>query len=885
MASTRVYILAKELGVKSDAIVKKCQDEGLDVKNHMAVISAGLGATIQEWFSEGENITTVETTQKVDLKKVRLKKKTKRKVAVKKVKKAKKAEPDGEATEAVAEAAEAEQVEQETPVAKVPKRKRAAAKPKVTPEKPSPAEEPITEEPEEKEPEPILPAGPILKKPDPARLSGPQVVRVEAPEPLRRPKPRPRPRPKPRYDAPVTEPLMLSTTEKDSASSAPIKDKKRVAKRSKERTHGRRHGERETVAIGKPKSRSRWRQRDIEERQARLNAAGGEGLRLRPMRKITTKSDRRIAARARPQKAVISEPITVKDLSAVLAVKSGDIINKLMAQNVMATANQVISSESAELVALEFDTELVVERKSTLEEQIRKEFEGRERNNLKKRAVVAAMLGHVDHGKTSLLDKIRSTQIAAGEAGGITQHIGASEVAWDNKKVTFLDTPGHEAFTAMRARGANMTDVVVLVVAADDGVMPQTAEAIAHGKAAGVPIIVALNKIDLPGCDTNRIYSQLAEHELTPTEWSGETEIVKTSAITGEGMDDLLESLDYVAELLEIEADDTIPATGWVVEAKMSAQRGPVATLLIKEGQLKKGDAVLAGGSFGRIKMLKNSYGKNIKAASSSMPVEITGLSDVPQAGDRFYCLGDINRAKAAAEENQILSREHSLVERTQVTLDNLFSQIEAGNVKELNIIIRADVQGSVDVLTKYLSELSTEEVKINILHAAPGGITEGDVVLAEASNAIIIGFNVVSEEHAAKTAESKGVEVRLYNVIYRITEDLEKSMVGLLEPEEKEESLGRAVVRATFKISRIGTIAGSYVSNGRAAKNAKVRLIRDNIVLKDNLSIETLKHFKDDVREVKTGLECGIKISRFDDIKVDDVLEFYEIVKVARTL
>jgi len=310
-----------------------------------------------------------------------------------------------------------------------------------------------------------------------------------------------------------------------------------------------------------------------------------------------------------------------------------------------------------------------------------------------------------------------------------------------------------------------------------------------------------------------------------------------------------------------------------------------MATLLIKEGQLKKGDVVLAGGSFGRIKMLKNSYGKNIKAASSSMPVEITGMSDVPQAGDRFYCLDDINRAKAAAEENQILSRERSLVKRTQVTLDNLFSQIEAGNVKELNIIIRADVQGSVDVLTKYLSELSTEEVKINILHAAPGGITEGDVVLAEASNAIIIGFNVVSEEHTAKIVESKGVEVRLYNVIYRITEDLEKSMVGLLDPEEKEESLGRALVRATFKISRIGTIAGSYVSNGRAAKNAKVRLIRDNIVLKDNLSIETLKHFKDDVREVKTGLECGIKISRFDDIKVDDVLEFYEIVKVARTL
>jgi translation initiation factor IF-2 len=430
-----------------------------------------------------------------------------------------------------------------------------------------------------------------------------------------------------------------------------------------------------------------------------------------------------------------------------------------------------------------------------------------------------------------------------------------------------------------------MTDVVVLVIAADDGVMPQTVEAIAHSKAANVPVIVALNKIDLPGCDLNRIYSQLAEQELTPAEWGGQTEVVKTSAVTGEGIEDLLESLDYVAELLELKADDTIPATGWVVEARMSARRGPVATLLIKEGQLKKGDVVLAGGAYGRVKMLKNSYGKNIKTATSSMPVEITGLSDVPQAGDRFYHLDDINRAKAAAEENQIRLRESSLIERRQVTLDNLFSQIEAGKTEELDLIIRADVQGSIDVLTKYLSDLSTEEVKINILHSAPGGITEGDVVLAEASNAIIIGFNVVPEEHAAKTAEAKGVEIRLYNVIYRITEDLRKSMVGLLEPEEIENSLGRAVVRATFKVSRVGTVAGCYVSSGYASKNAKMRLIRDNIVLKDNLSIESLKHFKDDVREVKTGLECGIKVAGFDDIKVDDVLEFYEIVKVARTL
>jgi translation initiation factor IF-2 len=368
---------------------------------------------------------------------------------------------------------------------------------------------------------------------------------------------------------------MYSQKEDGELALNPIKDKKQ-SKRYRERTHGRRREERDLETTRRIKPDSKWRQIDIEERRARLDAAGGEGLRSRPMRKIAPKSKQKITTVVRPKKATVSEPITVKDLSAALAIKSTDIILKLMQQGIMATANQVINNEVAELVALEFETELVVEHKSTLEEKIREEFEQRQGKNLQKRAVVAAMLGHVDHGKTSLLDKIRSTHIASGEAGGITQHIGASEVTWDNKKVTFLDTPGHEAFTAMRARGANMTDVVVLVVAADDGVMPQTIEAIAHSKAANVPIIVALNKIDLPGCDINRIYSQLAEQELTPAEWGGETEVVKTSATTGEGIDDLLESLDYVAELLESQADNTIPATGWVVEARMSAQRGPL---------------------------------------------------------------------------------------------------------------------------------------------------------------------------------------------------------------------------------------------------------------------------------------------------------------------
>jgi translation initiation factor IF-2 len=857
LAATRVYILAKELGVKSTAIVKKCQDEGLDVKNHMSWISAGLTATVREWFSEGEHATTVETTEKVDLKKVRLKKK----------RKAKKDEKP-ELAEAAAEAEPAEQ-----------KPATAVAGEEARPEEAKPIEAP-----KEREPEVVLPAGPLLEKPEPARLSGPQIVRVEAPEPLGPPRPRLRLRPKPRYDEPVTEPLMYSKEELEEPIVVSPGDKGRGPKRHKERTQGRRRGE-EDVKAPKQFKVSRWRQRDIEERQARLDAAGGEGLRLRPTRKILTKAHAKAVEVSRPKKATISEPITVKDLSSVLAVKSADIIRKLMQQGVMATANQVISSDVAELVALELGTELAVEHKSTLEEQIRAEFNGRQRKNLEKRSVVAAMLGHVDHGKTSLLDKIRSTQIAAGEAGGITQHIGASQVNWDNKKVTFLDTPGHEAFTAMRARGANMTDVVVLTVAANDGVMPQTIEAIHHAKAAGVPIIVALNKIDLPGIDVNRVYSQLAEQGLSPAEWGGETEVVKTSATTGEGINDLLEHLDYTAELLDMKADNTVPATGWVVEAKMSPQLGPAATLLIKEGRLSKGDVVLAGGAFGRVKSLKDSFGRKIKSATSSMPVEISGLSDVPQAGDRFYILDDINKAKAAAEENQMLSRENSLVKRTQVTLDNLFSQIEAGKTAELNLIIRADVQGSVDVLTKYLSEMSTEEVKIKILHAAPGGITEGDCLLAEASNAIIIGFSVVPEERVAKIAEAKGIEIRLYDIIYRITEDLQKSMAGLLKPEEKEEPVGRAVVRNIFKISKVGTVAGCYVSDGIVTRNARVRLIRDNIVIRDGLSIESLKHFKDDAREIKAGLECGIKIAKFDDVKVDDVFDFYEIVKVARTL
>jgi len=430
-----------------------------------------------------------------------------------------------------------------------------------------------------------------------------------------------------------------------------------------------------------------------------------------------------------------------------------------------------------------------------------------------------------------------------------------------------------------------MTDVVVLVVAADDGLMPQTIEAIHHAKAAGVEIIVALNKIDLPGVDINRIYGQLAEHELTPAEWSGNTEIVKTSATTGEGIEELIEHLDYIAELKDYKADSTIPATGWVVESNMSTTQGPVATILIKEGQINKGDIVLAGSGYGRVRTMKNPLGRSIKKASSSMAVEISGLSDVPQAGDRFFAIDDINRAKNIAEQNKMLMREKSLARKSQVTLENLFSQIEAGNVKELNLIVKADVQGSVDVLIKYLTDLSTEEVKVKILHAAVGGINEGDVVLAEASGAIIIGFNVVADDNVKEIADTRGVAIRLYNIIYRITEDVKDAMLGMLEAKFEEKQVGRLTVRDTFKHSRVGTIAGCFVNNGVIMRDAKLRLIRDNIIIREKCSIDSLKHFKEDVREVKAGLECGIKIAGFDDIKVGDVFEAFEVVELERKL
>jgi len=930
-AVTRVYLLAKELGVPSKAIVEKCLAEGMEMKTgHMSPLTAGQTATVREWFSEGSHTTAVETSKPVDLDKIRVKRKkgegqeagevvgetatqviTEEPPAIETEQAepaavaAAPAEPVAEEPLVTVETAVPAVVETTPPVTAEPVApsvvEEAPVEPVAPTETPAAAAEVTVEQPQaavkQDFPTPVMhvpvipkdikPAGPMLHKPMPVQLSGPTVVRVEAADEdaLRPPKKgkagreaRGHEREKDkRKPAGSGEKLMLGKAEPPPPAPAGGKPKKAKDK-------GKKGGDFEEDS-GKGGSK-RMRAKDIEERQARLAAASGEFSRFRPSRRIETRTAEEQAAQVeRPEKAAISEPITVKELASALRVKIGDIIARLMKQGVMATANQALSTDTAELIALEFGTELIVQKKQTILEQIQQQFEQREREHLQKRPPIVTMLGHVDHGKTSLLDRIRQAEVAKGEAGGITQHIGAYQAELNGKRVTFLDTPGHEAFTALRARGANMTDIVVLVVAADDGVMPQTIEAIRHAKAAGVQIIVALNKIDLPGMDIHRVYGQLAEHELTPSEWGGNTEIVKTSATTGQGIEELIEHLDYIAELKDFKADPTLDGTGWIIEAKMTQSQGAVATLLIHEGSIEKGDIVVCGSAYGRIRTLTDSRGRSVKKAGPAMPVEISGLDEVPQAGDRFYKLTDINQAKQAADENKHLMREESLAKRSLITLDNLFSQIEAGNVKELNLIVKADVQGSVEVLQKYLGDLSTPEVRVKILHAAVGGITEGDVILAEASRAIVIGFNAVPDEHVRQIADSKGVDVRLYNIIYRITEDLRAAMVGMLEPEIQEKTLGRLVVRQTFKVSSIGTIAGCYVTSGQVNRDSKLRLIRNNIVVKDKCSIESLKHLKDDVKEVKMGFECGVKIANFDDIKVDDVLEAYEMIKVARTL
>lgn len=579
-----------------------------------------------------------------------------------------------------------------------------------------------------------------------------------------------------------------------------------------------------------------------------------------------------------------TETIMIKDLSEKLGKPAADIVKKLFMMGTMATVNQEIDFETAFMVASEYGIELEQKLTKTYEDALNDTVDEGDKDGegYVTRPPVVTVMGHVDHGKTSLLDAIRHANVTAGEAGGITQHIGAYQVENDGKKITFIDTPGHEAFTSMRARGAQSTDIAIIVVAADDGVMPQTIEAINHAKAAKVPIIVAINKMDKAAADPERVKTELTQYELVPEDWGGDTIVVPVSAYTKEGIDKLLEMILLVAEVEDYKANPSLMAKGTIIEAKLDKGRGPVATVLVQNGTLHIGDTIVAGTVFGRVRAMVNDKGEKVNDAPPSTPVEVLGFNEVPDAGDQLYATEDDKLSRQVAQERRDNIKIAQAKAKSMASLDDLFAQIQEGEMKQLNLIIKADVQGSVEAVKQALEKLSNEEVKVSAIHGAVGAITSSDVTLAQASNAIIIGFNVRPDSTARTMAEKEKIDIRLYRIIYDAIEDVEKAMKGMLAPEFKEVILGHAEVRQTFKVPGHGTVAGSYVTDGKITRNAKLRLLRDNIVIHEG-EVESLRRFKDDVKEVATGYECGIGIVGYNDIKERDVIEAFTMEEIAR--
>ena len=618
-----------------------------------------------------------------------------------------------------------------------------------------------------------------------------------------------------------------------------------------------------------------------EENEDRLQK-GKKGKNNNAQPKMVKPQPKKEVVEEQIKQITIPEVLTIQELADAMKIQPSVIVKKLFMQGKIVTVNQEIDYETAEEIALEFDVLCEKEEVVDVIEELLKEDEEDEKK-MKKRPPVVCVMGHVDHGKTSLLDKIRDTHVIAGEAGGITQHIGASVVEINGEKITFLDTPGHEAFTAMRMRGANSTDIAILVVAADDGVMPQTVEAINHAKAAGIEIVVAINKIDKPSANIDRVKQELTEYELIPEDWGGSTICVPVSAHTGEGIKELLEMVLLTAEVMELKANPNRRARGLVIEAELDKGKGPVATVLVQKGTLRVGDPIAAGSAYGKVRAMMDDQGRRVKEAGPSMPVEILGLNDVPNAGEVFVGCKNDKDARSFAEtfisQNKIKKLEET---KSKMSLDDLFNQIQEGNLKELGIVVKADVQGSVEAIKQSLVKLSNEEVVVKIIHGGVGAINESDVTLAAASNAIIIGFNVRPDATAKETAEREGVDVRLYRVIYNAIEDVEAAMKGMLEPVFEEKVLGHAEVRQTFKASGVGTIAGSYVLDGTFERDCQARIVRDGVVIYDG-KLASLKRFKDDVKEVKAGYECGFVFERFNDVKEGDQVEAFKMVEVPR--
>jgi translation initiation factor IF-2 len=735
--------------------------------------------------------------------------------------------------------------------------------------------------------------------PKPATIQGPKVVREEKPDVVPLPRAR-RPAPGPGGPAPAFTGTRavggrgVRTTEEDDEA-----EKKRKAAAKGRSLSTRRRGQDGRRGEADEKLRE-FSEQDLRDRSERLANASGA---VHSMRTHLRKSGQRAGGPAqsiveRGDPIYVEEPITVKNLAAALGVKSSDIISRLMRKGVFANINQSLDSEVAKVVALDFGIDLEVARQMTLEEELVEEFDQLESapEDLVGRPPIVTILGHVDHGKTSLLDRIRSANVAAGEAGGITQHTAAWMVTIGSgdaqKRVTFIDTPGHEAFTAMRARGAHMTDIVVLVVSAAEGVQPQTIESINHARAAEVPIVVAMNKIDRDDANPDMVLGQLAGQGLNPVEWGGDTEVIRTSAVTGQGIENLIEILDLQASIMELKANPTQAARGTVIEARVDPGLGPIATVLVQDGTLRVGDVVLAGNGFGRIRTLLNDLGKQIQEAPPSTPVIISGFSELPGAGDRMFVVEDMDRARSISEERSLEIRQQQLAQQNRVSADNLLDTMASGDIKTINLIVKGDVQGSVETLVATVGGQNTQEVKVKVIHSGVGPISESDVQLAMATKTkptdnrvSIIGFHVVPDEAARQLAEQNHVEIKLYRVIYEIFDDLKKALSGMLEPEIREKLHGNVEVRQVFKISRLGSIGGCYVTDGHVTRGSKIRLIRDGKIITEDLQIDSLKRVKDDVREVKAGLECGIKLVGYDDIKVGDRLQAYVRETFERTL
>jgi translation initiation factor IF-2 len=931
------------------------------VKNHMAALSVGLEASIRDWFSDAqadEGHTAVETAEKVDIERVKT---TKRRPRAKGMIEGGPATeeaahpasaPESEADEAlhpvaghapaVAEPPPEPIAEPEPePIVHAP----VVARPYAP--APEPAEPPVVTAPLRAKPTPIVveppaeapphhavperrhavhaeaaqariapsvipapmnvptrplhvrPAGKQLQVQAPVKLSGPKVIRVEAPEVIQAPRAR---RP-----GPTDSSAMPSSRGPRSGTGVgpPRTGDGGSADDRARRGPGGSNNKRRTVSAAVParrqgKSGDEWKaagpgfsEQDLLEREARLSRASG--LLKKRRQDLKTKggpAERAVSAAETGGRVRIIAPFTIKDLSAATGVKGAEISKKLFLQGIMAGINSGIDPAKAQEIMIDYDIELEVVEAKTAEQAVSDEFgSAREAVDRRHRGPVVTILGHVDHGKTSLLDKIRNANVAAGEAGGITQKTSAFrtpvETAGETKFITFLDTPGHEAFTAMRARGAGMTDVVVLVVSAPEGVMPQTIESINHAKAAKVPIVVALNKVDRPDATPAAIQktlSLLAEAGLNPVEWGGDTEIVKTSATQGTGITELLETLDYQAQLLDLQADFEGPAIGTVIESRIDEGRGVIASILIQQGKLKVGEFIVAGRSFGRVREIVSDRGEKLKEATPPMPVQVSGLDNLPDAGDKFYITDSLKKAQEAAEQRHMRDRQSQLAQ-PKATLDTLFSQMADKTVKEILVVLKADVQGSVDVLKNEIEKITTSEVKVRVLHAAVGGINESDVLLADASRAVVIGFNVIATGKARQEAERRGIEIRTDQVIYHITDDIKKAAEGLLAPELRQEVLGHAEVRAVFKVSKVGTIAGCYVTDGIVQRDALIRVTRAGVVVENDRILEQLKRFKDDAKDVRAGMECGMKIVGYDDIKEGDVLECYKRVEVKRKL